>query len=481
MVMNKQKHVFGVVERVEENKDYTGIKTKTANVTVNNNTREIGVDVDFSNMLGETNQTAYPGHLGAQTRAFVLLARDEISAETSRAISEEKRLEEAIQDFEWAIDVGDSEVKEKLYNEINRAKIAEEVLDQNIQDLTKIVDTNKAVAKSDLVDYSKTVDAQIHCVSTDLSATDTDLQEQITTLRRYTDSSDKQLEDSINYIKRNYADKPYVYEQLIEFNKLHKQIADSVDLVTGVVTINGISQPAQSNVIYLVKEIVEYEEIYNQYTLIDSTLTFIGSSKIDLSDYATKDYVDTQISTIDLSDYATQEYVDEQIDNIPKVDLSPYAKLEDIPDVSSFIDEIPSEYITESELDEKRFLTESAAQSDYATKVYVQTELSKIGTLSKEVVDGVDLANNKIIVRGETLVPKDNQIYLVKQEGTGAYDQYTLLDDKLTFIGSTDIHLTGYATQEYVDEQIVLTKSYFKNILDNLEFIDGGSSSSLIT
>lgn len=50
------------------------------------------------------------------------------------------------------------------------------------------------------------------------------------------------------------------------------------------------------------------------------------------------------------------------------IDLSEYAKLTDIPDVSDFISEIPEEYITESELDSKGYLTEHQDLSHKADK-----------------------------------------------------------------------------------------------------------------
>ena len=67
---------------------------------------------------------------------------------------------------------------------------------------------------------------------------------------------------------------------------------------------------------------------------------------IDTSAYATEDYVDTkiaevQLGSVDLSDYYTKSETNALI-----------------PDVSGFITEIPSEYITETELNAKGYLTE---------------------------------------------------------------------------------------------------------------------------
>lgn len=238
MVMNKKKQVFGVVENVEENKDYTGVKTKTANVTVDNTSREISVDVDFSSMLGETNQTAYPGHLGAQTRRFVLKAMDEVSSETARAIEAEERLEELIADTAWDIVLGDSEVKSKLYDEINRSKLAETQLQINIDELSSYVNTENT-----------------------------------------------RIEGAIDLVKQEYAEKTYVDKKS---SNLEEYVHATIDA-------------------------------------------------IDLTPYAKKEELPTKLSQFENdSDYATKS---------------------DIPDVSSFIAEIPEEYVTEEELKGKGYFT----------------------------------------------------------------------------------------------------------------------------
>lgn len=476
MVMNSKNKVFGVVESAEENKDYTGVKTDTAEVTVNNVTREIKVDVDFYSMLGETNKTAYPGHEGKLNRVLILTAEEDIRKETVRAKEAEESLTQLIQDVSWDIDVGDSIVVSKVYAETDRAKAAEAKLQEDIARLDTKIDDNSIKTTSRLEKLSADLNKKIEDTDSRLQESDTEILKKLNLIDRSYKSADKSIQESISNIEENYAEKSYVYEQLIEFNKLHKQIADSIDLDNNTVVIEGVSQPAQGNVIYLVKQIINEEEIYSQYTIINDKLTFIGSSKIDLSDYATKTYVDNKVQAIDLSPYATTEFVTEQIEAIPEVDLTDYAKLSDIPDVSEFINEIPPEYITETELDEKQFLTRETADSDFATKVYVQTELSKIGSLDKEIVDSVDLNKNMIVINNTLLHPQENIIYLVKNAEFETYDQYTLINGVLKFIGSTDVNLDGYATVEYVDSNIAQALSFFETTLKNIEFIDGGKA-----
>lgn len=53
----------------------------------------------------------------------------------------------------------------------------------------------------------------------------------------------------------------------------------------------------------------EIENIKTTYATKEE-LNNIDISDIDLTDYATKDYVDNKITEVDLTDYATKEYVD---------------------------------------------------------------------------------------------------------------------------------------------------------------------------
>ena len=92
---------------------------------------------------------------------------------------------------------------------------------------------------------------------------------------------------------------------------------------------------------------------------------------VDLTDYATREYVDSAIGNIeipeadvDLSDYATKKYVDDAIKDIdiPEVDLTDYATKEHV------ATEIAKAQLDGGEVD----------LSGYATREYVNTELNKI-------------------------------------------------------------------------------------------------------
>lgn len=115
--------------------------------------------------------------------------------------------------------------------------------------------------------------------------------------------------------------------------------------------------------------------------------------EVDLSSCATVDYVDNAVSNIDLPDvsnflkasdlenYTTKDYVS----NV----LTFYAKKDEIPDVSSFISSIPAEYITETELNAKGYLTQHQSLADYSTTSQVQ---SMINAAISSITDGDEVS-----------------------------------------------------------------------------------------
>ena len=56
--------------------------------------------------------------------------------------------------------------------------------------------------------------------------------------------------------------------------------------------------------------------------------------------------------------------------------LADYAKKSEIPDVSGFLTSIPDDYVTETELDATGYLTEHQSLAEYATKDYVSNALT---------------------------------------------------------------------------------------------------------
>jgi hypothetical protein len=87
-------------------------------------------------------------------------------------------------------------------------------------------------------------------------------------------------------------------------------------------------------------------------------------------------------SELDAKGYATGGYVDSKVAGIVIPDLTPYAKKTDIPTVptkvsqltndSNYLTEVPIEYVTEIELNAKGYLTQHQSLSEYAKKTDIQ-------------------------------------------------------------------------------------------------------------
>lgn len=127
----------------------------------------------------------------------------------------------------------------------------------------------------------------------------------------------------------------------------------------------------------------------------------IKNVQVDLGNYYTKTEVDEKIANVnvDLTGYATKTYVQEQIDAIPEPDLSDYAlktdipkKVSDLTNDAGYLTSVPEEYITETELNAKGYLTEHQDLSDYAksadvyTKEQVDTAIASVD-VSDQLVD----------------------------------------------------------------------------------------------
>ena len=126
--------------------------------------------------------------------------------------------------------------------------------------------------------------------------------------------------------------------------------------------------------------------------------------EVDLSGYYTKGEVDASIDmAIDaipelyLTEYATKDYVQFAVDSVDVTEqLKDYAKKEDIPDVSEFITNIPEEYITETELEARGYLTEHQSLEGYAKTEDIpdvsmfQTEEQVLELIRQQVSGGLE-------------------------------------------------------------------------------------------
>ena len=211
--------------------------------------------------------------------------------------------------------------------------------------------------------------------------------------------------------------------------------------------------------------------------LIDELKAYIDNlptGGVDLSDYVTKSELQAKLDAldinIDLSAYATKEELNTAINSI---DLSAYAKKTDIPSVpskvsqlendSNYLSSIPSEYVTDTELNAKGYLTEHQDLSAYALKTEIPTVPSLDGYATTEYVD--------------------NAIANVPSGGTVDLTNYYTKEETNALIPSTE----GFATTQYVDNAVsnipttdlsnyyTKAETYSKTEVDTLVANSGGS------
>ena len=230
--------------------------------------------------------------------------------------------------------------------------------------------------------------------------------------------------------------------------------------------------------------------------LIDELKAYIDNLPIggvDLSDYVTKSELQAKLDAldinIDLSAYATKEELTQAINSI---DLSAYAKKTDIPSLdgyakktelpkkvselendSGYLSSIPEEYVTDTELNAKGYLTQHQDLSAYALKTEIPTVPSLDGYATTEYVDNaianvpsggnVDLSNYYTKAETNALIPSTEGL---------ATEEY--VNNAVSNIPTTD--LTNYYTK---------SETYSKTEVDTLVANSGGSggggSSSGIT
>ena len=152
---------------------------------------------------------------------------------------------------------------------------------------------------------------------------------------------------------------------------------------------------------------------------------------------------------------ASKAYVDKAIAAIPEVDLSSYAKKTEIPDVSGFISEIPSEYVTDSELAAKGYLVE-ADLSEYAKKTEIPTVPTKTSQLTND-------SNFLTAIPSEYITETElnNKGYLTEHQSLEGYATKTYVDEAIAGNSSIvylDIRSIGTSYEPAPQEAITLAK-----------------------
>lgn len=181
----------------------------------------------------------------------------------------------------------------------------------------------------------------------------------------------------------------------------------------------------------------------------------LTSGDIDLTNYYTKAETDRLIPTdylteipegyiteSELDNYYTKSEVDNKVANSGTFDSSQYYNKSEVDSLipTDYITEIPAEYVTESELNEKGYLTEHQDISGLATKDDLSALKSEIPSISN-------------------LATKDE---LSSKADLAALDSYQPKGNYLTEVPSE------YVTESVVDNKIATQIGNIETILDNI-------------
>lgn len=197
------------------------------------------------------------------------------------------------------------------------------------------------------------------------------------------------------------------------------------------------------------------------------------TADVDLSDYYNKGEVDELIANVevDLTDYYTKGEVDDAIANVD-VDLSGYATESWVNDNyqtrGDYLTEIPDEYVTEEELGNKGYATETYVDNkvdnivipDSSNIVSLTTaeyeELVNSGEVDSDtmyLITDAEFSANFKTINGESILGDGN----IEITGGGSVDLSK-------YYTKTEIDGKGYATESWVNTQI----GNINNALENL-------------
>ena len=219
----------------------------------------------------------------------------------------------------------------------------------------------------------------------------------------------------------------------------------------------------------------EYLDVNGARHLVQELKKYIQdimNGKIDISQYATKDELSSAVSSIDLSGYALKG-------DIPSLDG--YAKTTDIPSVEglatkSYVDENIAKVATSGDIDLSNYVTKDTVYTKAQTDALIPSVPSKVSQLEND--------SNYLSSIPEEYVT-DTELnakgYLTEHQDLSAY----ALKTEIPTVPSLD----GYATTEYVNNAIAnvpttdlsnyytKAETYSKTEVDTLVANSGGSSS----
>ncbi len=174
----------------------------------------------------------------------------------------------------------------------------------------------------------------------------------------------------------------------------------------------------------------------------------------DLTPYATKEELKQAIADIpevDFTGYATEQFVKDEINKIPEVDLSNYATKQDVTDAIAAIPEVDlSNYATKNELPS----IEGLASESYVQEQIGQIEIPEAPDLTPYALKS-EIPNVVGLATEEYVRQKIAEAELADSEvDLSAYYTKSEVDEKFENIEHPVVDLTGYATEQFVQDTV---------------------------
>ena len=182
-----------------------------------------------------------------------------------------------------------------------------------------------------------------------------------------------------------------------------------------------------------------------------------GSGSVDLSEY--QKITDSSLATTNKNIVGAINEVKSSVDGITVP-----TKTSDLTNDSGFITSIPSEYITETELETKGYLTEHQSLTDYAKK----TDIPDVSDFLTEVPEGyvtdtklsteLDKKVNKEVGKGLSTNDLTNELVTkINSSATEAFVTNAIANAQL---GGKEVDLSGYATVDALNLKADLTHTH---------------------
>ena len=255
---------------------------------------------------------------------------------------------------------------------------------QKLQELSNYDDTEISQAIQNKVDKeqgkSLILDTEIQRLANITNYNDTEVKQSITNLNN-NKANKNEIPDVSSFITKtvndltNYYLKNETYSRA-EVNSLIGQIS-----TVSIEVVQALPANAQTNVIYFVPKTGTTDDVYNEYIYVNDSWELIGNTEIDLTGYATENWVNVQIAN-----FLTQAQIETLISN----SLTGYARTQDIPtNLSELNDDSTHRLVTDAEkntwngkanmsdiLDVSSFITNTANNlTNYYSKSEIDTAL----------------------------------------------------------------------------------------------------------